>query len=565
MKQSVLIGLVIIGIMFFMSSSDTRAADDILLKAMELELNRSFSALGNAEQEPLYYLQYAIVEDNDYAVSASLGAIEHERLEHKRYLRVDARVGSMQLDNTHELRDDGYDYSDFMPQEVEIPIDDDLEAIRAVIWSETDKQYKNAQERLIKVKANKMVKVEEEDTSADFSEAKPVVCIDQSLLLEVDSPFWTERLKKISTFFKQYPWIYDSGVSLRAQIATTYLLSSEGTRIKEVVPHFRLSAFAQTMADDGMELYLHLPFDCHTLEGLPSDEVLMAGLEDIVKDLETLRTAPLVEPYTGPAILMNRASGVFFHEIFGHRIEGHRQKSTKEGQTFTRKVGESILPDFISVYDDPTLKEWKNIDLNGYYRFDDEGMPAEKVLVVDKGILKNFLMSRSPIQGFNRSNGHGRREHGLKVVSRQGNLIVHSEKTVPFERLRAMLIEECTRQNKPYGLIFDDLSGGFTVTERSYAQVFKVIPLLAKKVYTDGRPDEIVRGVDIVGTPLLSFSKILVTADDVDVFNGYCGAESGMVPVSAVSPSILVAEIEIEKKYKDQDKPPLLSPPAHNP
>jgi predicted Zn-dependent protease len=254
---------------------------------------------------------------------------------------------------------------------------------------------------------------------------------------------------------------------------------------------------------------------------------------------------------------------VFFHEIFGHRIEGHRQKSEMEGQTFTKKVSEKILPGFISVYDDPTLKEFNGTFLRGYYDYDDEGIKSQKVTVVKNGVLKNFLMSRSPIKNFPKSNGHGRREHSNTCVSRQGNLIILSDSTVTYPRLRELLIEECKKQGKPYGLIFSDIAGGYTTTGRWGAQTFKVLPLLVYRVYTDGRADEVVRGVDIVGTPLTSFSKIILTGDDYGVFNGTCGAESGMVPVSGVSPSILVSEIEVEKKYKQQDRPPILPSPAH--
>ncbi len=167
-------------------------------------------------------------------------------------------------------------------------------------------------------------------------------------------------------------------------------------------------------------------------------------------------------------------------------------------------------------------------------------------------------MSRSPIKGFERSNGHGRRQPGLEVVSRQSNLLVDSTRKVPESRLREMLIEEAKRQNKPYGLYFKEVTGGFTTTARAGVQAFKVMPVVVYRVYADGRPDELVRGADIVGTPLASFAKILGTSEQQEVFNGYCGAESGTVPVSAVAPAILVSEIEIEKKDKSQDKPPLL-------
>jgi predicted Zn-dependent protease len=258
---------------------------------------------------------------------------------------------------------------------------------------------------------------------------------------------------------------------------------------------------------------------------------------------------------------MNRASAVFFHEIFGHRIEGHRQKNVEEGQTFAKKLGQEVLPPFMSIIEDPTQRRFQHKDLNGFYEFDDECVPAQRTTVVDNGVLKTFLMSRSPTRGVTKSNGHGRRQAGAQVCSRMGNMVVQSGKQVPFDQLRALLIEECQKQGKEFGLLFGDISGGFTMTERFMPQAFKVIPILVSKVYADGRPDELVRGVDIVGTPLTCFSKILCTADDPDVFNGYCGAESGSVPVSGISPSILVAQIEVEKKEKAQDRPPILPAP----
>ena len=203
-----------------------------------------------------------------------------------------------------------------------------------------------------------------------------------------------------------------------------------------------------------------------------------------------------------------------------------------------------------------------NVDLNGWYEFDDEGVKARPVTVVEKGVLKTFLMSRSPVQGVDHSNGHGRRQPGLEPVSRQSNLVVESSNAVSESRLRKMLIDEIKRQKKPYGLYFRDITGGYTTTARSGLQAFKVIPVVVYRVYADGRPDELVRGADMVGTPLASFSKILATGDQAEVFNGYCGAESGDVPVSAVSPSILVSEIEIEKKAKSDIRPPLLPEPG---
>jgi len=274
------------------------------------------------------------------------------------------------------------------------------------------------------------------------------------------------------------------------------------------------------------------------------------------------QAVPVIEPFTGPAILSGLASGVFFHEIFGHRIEVHRQKNESEGQTFTKNVNQSILPDFISVVDDPTTERMNGVDLNGYYKFDDDGVAAQKVTVVDKGILKNFLMSRSPVSGFETSNGHGRKAPGYRTVGRQGNLIVQASTTVSDAMLRAMLIAEAKKQGKTFGLLFKDISGGFTLTGRSSPQSFQVTPIMVYRIYVDGRPGELVRGVDLIGTPLTSFSKIVAAGDAPEVFNGFCGAESGYVPVAAVSPAILTTQIEVQKKAKSSERPPILPPPV---
>jgi predicted Zn-dependent protease len=295
---------------------------------------------------------------------------------------------------------------------------------------------------------------------------------------------------------------------------------------------------------------------------LPNDAKIIADIERVAKDLMALRKAPVIEPYTGPAILSGRASGVFFHEIFGHRIEGHRQKSEFEGNTFTAKINQAVLPTFFSVVDDPTIKKYGTTDLSGYYQFDDEGVKAQRVPLVQNGILKTFLMSRSPIKGFDKSNGHGRAQPGSGAVSRQGNLIVQANKTVTKAELRRLLIAEIKRQRKSFGLLFDDISGGFTNTTRFAPQAFQVTPIMVYKVFPNGKPDELVRGVDLIGTPLTAFSKIVAADDTPDVFNGICGAESGLIPVSAISPGVLISQIEVQKRPKSKELPPILPPPG---
>jgi predicted Zn-dependent protease len=314
-----------------------------------------------------------------------------------------------------------------------------------------------------------------------------------------------------------------------------------------------------------MDINRYANFDWLDPNDAPDDKTVNATIAQLIKESTDLDKAPLVDPYAGPALLTGRAAAVFFHEVFGHRAEGFRQKDINEGQTFSSKVGEQIFPSFISIKDDPTESKVNGQMLLGNYAFDDEGVPAEDVHLVDNGVLKTFLMSRSPLTTVPQSNGHGRRQLGYVPVARQGNLIVTSSQTMTNAQLRQKLIELVKAQNKPFGLFIDDIAGGFTFTGRGQPQAFQVTPLVVYKVFPDGRPDELVRGVDIVGTPLVSLTKIVATGDTPEIFNGYCGAESGSVPVSAVAPEILISEMEFSKKESATDKPPILPPPAHDP
>jgi TldD protein len=529
-------------------------AESKVLDILSQELDRNFSILKEKADPPPYFLSYEVTEEESQHVGTALGALTADSERHSRYLDVSLRVGDRKLDNYHRVRGERGHFT----SGARISIDDNPLAIKEQVWIETDRAYRAAAERLIKIRADEKMRVAEEDPSDDFSVEPPSVQSEAPPPLRLDKSLWTERVRRLSLGFRQYPEILVSGVSISAERETKYFVSTEGSRLEHGRSFVRVSISAEARAEDGMNLATYDTFDAADPSGLPAEDVLAAAVDRVAKDLTALLHAPVVDPYLGPAIFSGRAAGVFFHEIFGHRIEGHRQKDESEGQTFTKSLGKSVLPDFLSVVFDPTLHKFDGTDLNGWYSYDDEGIAGQKFTAVDHGILKAFLMSRSPIKGFDHSNGHGRRQPGLEVVSRQSNLLVESTRTVPEARLREMLIQEVKRQHKPYGLYFKDVTGGFTTTARAGMQAFKVLPVIVYRVYPDGRPDELVRGVDIVGTPLASFAKILATSDHAEVFNGYCGAESGMVPVSAVSPAILVSEIEIEKKEKSQDKPPLL-------
>ncbi len=525
---------------------------------MSQELNRNFSILKEKADPAPYFLSYEVTEQEYHSISASLGSVTSNSGGKDRALDVSVRVGTPQLDNYHRVRG----AVGQVTSGAAISIEDDANSIKRRLWLETDRAYRVAAARLIGIKTNTQVRVAETDSSADFSTEEPSTSVHPPPPLKFDQAAWSERIRRLSARFGSYSGVLTSRVSVSGQTDTRYFVDTEGARLEHGRGFARVIISASGKAADGTDLSAFETFEAVDPAGLPKDEVLAAAIDRVGKDVTALLTAPEAEPFVGPAIFSGAAAGVFFHEIFGHRVEGHRQKDESEGQTFTKSIGTKVLPDFLSVVFDPTRRKVGDVDLNGWYDYDDEGVKARPVTVVENGVLKTFLMSRSPIQGIDHSNGHGRREPGLEVVSRQSNLIVQSSNAVSDARLRQMLIEEVKRQNKPYGLYFRDITGGFTTTARSGLQAFKVIPVVVFRVYADGRPDELVRGADIVGTPLASFSKILATSDKLEIFNGYCGAESGSVPVSAVAPAILVSEIEIEKKAKANDRPPLLPQPT---
>jgi len=546
------------------AASSKAAAAPVLIQAMEAELKRAMASLGNSDAgdpdkaapKP-YFLSYAVADATNIDISAQYGAITSSNGSHRRTADVQVRLGSPAQDNTHG------DHRNSALTTMALPLTDDRAALARSLWFATDRGYAKALDGYLKVKTDQQVRAKEEDTSADFSaEHAAQDLLPPSPPLVVDRAAWEQRLRELSGLFKQYPDIYYNNVGMQASTETDYFVSSEGARVDTPSHVARLVIVARTRAADGMDLFRIETFEADAAGNLPDQKTLLAKTVAMARNLEELRTAPITEPFNGPAILSGRAAAVFFHEVLGHRLEGQRQRGDEEGQTFTKLLGKPILPTFLSVADDPTLMKFDGKPLSGHYSFDDEGQPARRVDLIKDGVLETFLMSRQPIASFSNSNGHGRAETGHMPTGRQGNLIVTSSKTVSDAELRAMLIAEAKKQNKPYGLYFEDISSGFAVTTRRSPQAFQVIPLVVYRVFVDGRPDELVRGVSIVGTPQAALNRIVATDDKEDIFNGICGAESGSIPVSAVAPAMLVSEIETQRQSQGTARPPIIPPPS---
>lgn len=531
-----------------------------LLDIMLEENRRSMARLSQQSTAPAYYLAYQIYDRRQVVIEAEGGALISDSDDTVRWLDVGVRVGTPQFDNSHPLSSGEQEQINApIVRHGVVPFGTDELAIRNHLWLETDRRYREANLALRAVQIDKSVTAQE-DSPPDFAHAPAEEHIQPLATLSFDKADWTARMRDCSKKALR-------GVATRAgcrvdfSVTTVYFVNSEGTVLQHSWPSAQLTVSVGVKADDGMPLSRLEQRFGRTPADLPGDVDVEKVIATVTRDLDDLHAAPVIDPYVGPAILEGRAAAVFFHEVFGHRIEGHRQKERTSGQTFASKVGDRIMPPWVTVYDDPTLTTINGTYLNGFYHFDDEGVRAQRALLVNQGVLEGFIMGRNPINGFPHSNGHGRKEPGHFPVSRQGNLVVEAARSVPAAELQAMLIEEVERQGKPFGMAFTDISGGFTNTSRFLPQAFKVNPVMAYRVYPDGRR-ELVRGVDIVGTPLTALGSIQAASREIETFNGMCGAESGWVPVSASAPSLLLKSLEVERGFKGVDRPPELPPPG---
>ncbi len=556
--------------LLILSSSQVFGEDtqNIIFNAMDKEMKRSMRKLKIKDSPKPYFVKYIIEDVERYRISGDYGVIKNENETKNRYYYAEVRIGGYTFDQTVHPAEKSYDPSRFEYineiSKIPFPMENDEKAIRNALWLHTDLAFKQAVNEYSKKLAKAKREVEEEEKIGDFSKEVPVTYQGELKVLNINKDEWRNKLRKYSLIFKEYPEIDEANVYLNVEVRNRYLMTSEGTKISYGTSRYWLSASVNTMTDDGMKIRNYRDFEGWKEKDLPSDEVMISKIKEICQELMDMKEAKVIEPYSGPVLIKGDAAGVFFHEVFGHRIEGHRQKSKEEAETFKNKIGEMILPEFVSIYDNPAIKYYKGKPVAGYYPYDEEGVRSRKVTLVKDGILKAFLMSRMPVKGFNKSNGHGRLQieysWSRDLIPRQGNLIIEASQTVEESELEKRLIEECGKQNKPYGIIVTTTSGGGTITGRFWIQSFVQIPLIIYKLNLDGSK-EMLRGARFGGTPLVSLDKIVCFGDEPHIFNGYCGAESGYLPISAVSPSVIISSLELQKEPTKKEKPPLLPSP----
>ena len=510
-----------------------------------------------------YFLSYQLKDVQQHEIGGRFGAVYDDETRHDRRVLVDVRVGSYDLDSSG--RDDlamyvGQEGQTYFASK-DAPLEDDPEALRNTLWLLTDDKYKEALSTYFKKRSRGVYRADDPQRAPSFTREPPQRAVDASVPFPFDRARWRDEVRSTTALFHGHPDIFDASTKVTAEKQVRWFTSSEGSALVTEEAIYGLHVHAVARAIDGQLLENSRDWYARSEARLPSPERLRDEVLALVRELEALRTAPALDPYTGPAILAPEAAGVLFHEAVGHRLEGERQDDEKEGQTFKGQLGKAILPPFLTVVDDPTLTAAGGLALNGHYRFDEQGVPAQRAILVEDGVLKGYLLSRKPVKPFTRSNGHGRSHGASPPTARMANLVVTSRKQVSAAELKRMLIAEAKRQGKPYGLVIRDITGGNTNTMSYGYQAFKGTPRLAYRVDVATGREELVRGVEVVGTPLSSVNKLLATSDEVRVFNGYCGAESGYVPVSTVAPAVLISEIELQRVARANERSPILPAP----
>lgn len=536
---------------------------DRLLSMLRHELDYNFAQLGKQSVKP-YYMSYRAEDAYRVTISSSFGVTQSDDESHSRIVTPQIRLGDKQLDN-FKYNTQGMPSQGRNAVAITIPFDDDAaDGIAANIWNATLARYNTARQQYEQARSKAATSSADEDKAPCFSDAPVENYYEPALpsaLLRVDRKAWEQKMNAVSAVFKAEPSLQVGLASLEFTATRTWLVNTEGTSIVQNRLTARVMLTAQAIADDGMQLPIMHDFFSFSIDSLPSQDSMIVVARDLLRRVVALKNAPVANPYTGPAILSGPASGVFFHEIFGHRLEGHRLK--QGGETFKNMVGKPVLPEAFQVFSDPTLRQYHGQDMNGFYLYDSEGVKARRVGNVVDGVLWEFLMSRVPLDGFPQSNGHGRVAGANDPVSRQSNLCVETTAPMTDAQLRYELKKECKKQGKEYGYYFRTVTSGYTMTgEGGSINSFNVTPIEVYRVYVDGRPDELVRGVSLIGTPLSMFSHIKYGGGTPATFTGMCGAESGWVPVTANSPAIFVTQVETQRVQKSQAVPPVLPAPT---
>jgi PmbA/TldA metallopeptidase C-terminal domain len=566
---------------------------DIIMEALTDEMTRSMSSLKLEKTEKPYYLDYTVVDLRQLTIEASFGAIIKSGWNRQRLLKVGVRVGSYQMDNTEFLGRNGM-YGAIMGHTGSLVVEDNYDAIRRDVWLSTDRAYKQAVEQLAEKQAFIKNQVQTDQVS-DFSKSKPVKLIAPLRKWEVNKNKWQGVVKRLSNIFRQYPALFQTYVEMQVYLMHKYYVNSEGTVYRQPEILVSLVGLGITQAADGMKLKHYIPFHAANIEGLPSEKEMAAGIKQMAQELTLMTKAPALESFIGPVLFTRQASAELFTQVFLPHLSGQHPPLSSMPQMaqmvsaskLIRRIGRKVLPRTITILDDPARSDYNKTPLIGSYSVDDQGVPAQPVKLVEKGVLKSLLLGRRPGKRITQSNGHGRSAIMGKPGVQVSNLIITAENGRSYKQLKLMLMQMCKEQQLPFGLLIKTFDNP-TITGLEPSLSARMMqnpqnppltaPILIYRVSANDGKEELVRGLSITELPVNDLKYISAVGDDAyvhhrlvaptggamgSVFSIFSsGSGSGVrLPVSIVAPSLLFEEVEFEKIDEQRNKLPIMAHP----
>jgi len=518
---------------------DAASANDPVLRAMLAELQRSRSQLKLADVQAPYYIDYRLNDVDQYAAEAAFGAVRSSLRTRIRMLRIVVRVGDYKQDSYYGMGEGVVDVG---------PLDDDETGLRHQLWLGTDRAYKAASEAFT-AKQAELKKYSVDQQVDDFAHASPVQLVTPLAKLDFSPAPWLNILEEASGLYKSDPQVQSLNASLRFTVTNRYFVSSEGTVVRTADSFYMVYVGGYTQASDGMRLDRSHGYQVRQMKELPSKAEVLSRTRELLTSLKQLRDAPVSEEeYRGPVLLSPDAAAGLMSELVGPNLLGNRPQLGQNARTtgdWANNYKSRVLPDFLSVTDDPTLTTFGGHTLMGNYEVDDEGVKASRVSLVEKGQLVSYLLSREPIRDFPTSNGHGRASVTGPPTSSLGNLIVQSSQGLSKDELKKKLIEVCTQRNLPYGYYVETLGPRLT-------------PRLLYRVSTKDGHEELVRGAVFGDLDTRSLRNDIVAAGkDFD-------SEDRLdpIPQSVLSPALLFDELEVKRGDVAKQKLPEYPPPA---
>ena len=559
---------------------------DPLLRAMKDELERS-RQLRIVSLDAPYFIEYRVEDVNAFSVAATLGALVSSNQSVLRVPTVKVRVGDYIFDNTNHLYSDAYTGSRYDPDQ--LPMENDYRAFRQVLWLATDRAYKTAEESIAR-KRSSLKNMNVTEQLPDFSKAPAVQAVQPIGRRDPgNETLWKDRTVKLSAIFDGYPQVFSSGVELQTSLASDYIVNSEGTtlRIPEDLAYIR--ARASGLAPDGTAVRDAEVYQSFEPNGLPVEAELRRGVTAVADNVVALANAPAGEAYDGPVLFEARAAAQLFAQMLGDNLKITRKPIVDPGRTaphvpseLENRIGSRILPEWMDVVDDPTQVDWRGHTLLGHYQYDMEGVAPKPLALVEKGVLKTFLLTRTPVvKGFDVSNGRARMPGSFgDRAPGFGNMFVRASETTPAADMKKKLIELCQQRNKPYGMLvrkidfpssasLDEFRRLVTAAQSAGSTHLVSEPLLLYRVYPDGR-EELVRSMRFRGVSTRSFRDIIAASDENFVFDfidsnaplALMGAGSFVTTASVIAPAVLFDEMEFEAVHEDVPKPPIVPAPT---